>query len=48
VFITGILLAPRARKSNALGVVDLMATMELTLENFESTVSQEGITFVDF
>ncbi len=25
-----------------------MATMELTLENFESTISQEGITFVDF
>jgi thioredoxin 1 len=25
-----------------------MATMELTLENFESTVSQDGITFVDF
>ena len=25
-----------------------MATMELTLENFESTISQDGITFVDF
>lgn len=25
-----------------------MATMELTLENFESTVSSEGITLVDF
>lgn len=25
-----------------------MATIELTLENFESTISQEGITFVDF
>ncbi|MEY3561858.1 MAG: thioredoxin [Actinomycetota bacterium] len=25
-----------------------MATMELTLENFESTINQEGITFVDF
>ena len=25
-----------------------MATMELTLENFETTVAQDGITFVDF
>jgi len=25
-----------------------MATMELTLENFETTVNEEGITFVDF
>lgn len=25
-----------------------MATMELTLENFESTISQDGITLVDF
>lgn len=25
-----------------------MATMELTLENFESTIAQEGITLVDF
>ena len=25
-----------------------MATMELTLENFETTINQEGITFVDF
>lgn len=25
-----------------------MATMELTLDNFESTVNEEGITFVDF
>jgi len=25
-----------------------MATMELTLENFESTVNGDGITFVDF
>jgi thioredoxin 1 len=25
-----------------------MATMELTLENFEDTISKDGITFVDF
>lgn len=25
-----------------------MATMELTLESFESTIKEEGITFVDF
>jgi thioredoxin 1 len=25
-----------------------MATMELTLENFESTIAQEGVTLVDF
>jgi len=25
-----------------------MATLELTLENFETTVAQDGITFVDF
>ena len=25
-----------------------MATMELTLESFETTIKQEGITFVDF
>ena len=25
-----------------------MATMELTLDNFETTVAQDGITFVDF
>lgn len=25
-----------------------MATMELTLENFETTVNEQGITFVDF
>lgn len=25
-----------------------MATMELTLENFETTVNEDGITFVDF
>ena len=25
-----------------------MATMELTLDNFETTVNEEGITFVDF
>ncbi|MEN9854811.1 MAG: thioredoxin [Actinomycetota bacterium] len=25
-----------------------MATMELTLENFEETISKDGITFVDF
>jgi thioredoxin 1 len=25
-----------------------MATMELTLENFESTIAQDGITLVDF
>ena len=25
-----------------------MATMELTLENFEPTIKEEGITFVDF
>mgnify|MGYP006194419173 CR=1 FL=1 len=25
-----------------------MATMELTLESFETTIKEEGITFVDF